>query len=47
MKVKYAMQILGYSVSATVLTYVSLGALPSTAAGMADVFSHFFNLFLS
>jgi hypothetical protein len=45
MKVKYATQILSHSVSATMLTYVSLNALPAAAAGTAELISNFDKIF--
>ena len=45
MKVKYATQILSHSVSATILTYSSLGALPSTAADTAELVANFDKIF--
>ena len=45
MKVKYATQILSHTVSATILTYSSLGALPSTAAGTAVLVANFDKIF--
>ena len=45
MEVKYATQILSHSVSATILTYSSLGALPSTATGTAELVSNFDKIF--
>ena len=45
MKVKYATQILSHTVSATILMYVSLNALPATAAGTAELISNFDKIF--
>ncbi len=45
MKVKYATQILSHSVSSTILTYVSVNALPATAAGTAELISNFDKIF--
>ena len=45
MKVKYATQILSHSVSATIFTYSSLGALPCTAAGTDELVSNFDKIF--
>ena len=45
MKVKYATQVLSHSVSATILTYVSLNALPAAAAGTAELISNFDKIF--
>ena len=45
MKVKYATQILSHSVSATIFTYVSLGALPSTGASTAELVANFDKIF--
>ena len=41
MKVKYATQVLSHTVSAAILTSVSLGALPTSAAGTAELISKF------
>lgn len=45
MKVKYATQVLSHTVASTLLTYVSLGALPTVAAGTAELLSNFDNIF--
>jgi hypothetical protein len=45
MKVKYATQILSHFVSATILTYVCLGALPSTGASPAELVANFNKIF--
>ena len=45
MRVKYATQVLSQTVASTLLTYVSLGALPPNASGTAELISKFDNLF--
>ena len=45
MKVKYATQVFSHTVASTLLTYVSLGALPSHAAGTAELLSNFDGIF--
>ncbi len=39
MKVRYATQALSHTVSAAIETYVSLGRLPSSACGTAELIS--------
>ena len=41
MKVKYATQVLSHTVAAAICTYVSLGSLPSSAMGTAELLSRF------
>ena len=45
MRVKYATQVLSQTVASTLLTYVSLGALPPNTSGTAELISKFDNLF--
>ena len=45
MKVKYTSQVLSHTVASTLLTYVSLGALPPVASGTAELLSNFDNIF--
>ena len=45
MKVKYATQVLSHSVSSTMLMMVSLGAMPASAAGTAELISNFDKIF--
>lgn len=45
MKVKYATQILSYTVAAALCTYVSLNVLQTSAMGTAEFIFKFDNLF--
>ena len=45
MKVKYATQVLSHTVAASLCTYISLGVLPPSAMGTAELILKFDNLF--
>ncbi len=45
MKVKLATQVLSYTVAAAISTYVSLGAMPASAAGTAEFITAFDKIF--
>ena len=45
MRVKYATQVLSHTVAAAICTYVSLGSLPSSAMGTAELLSRFDSIF--
>ena len=45
MRVKYATQVLSHTVAAAICTYVSVGGLPSSAMGTAELLSRFDSIF--
>ena len=45
MKVKYATQVLSHTVAASLCTYISLGVLPPSAKGTAELLLKFDSLF--